>query len=101
MTGHIFQLHGDPHREVLALLPWFVTDRLDAQDSARVTAPRPATPQPTTLDTVEIGHGHPRDPVRLNTDLHAHHLMRQDHAGRSVPLKVESGITLKVGAGET
>jgi hypothetical protein len=38
MTGNIIQLHGDPHREVLALLPWHVTGQLDAADTARVDA---------------------------------------------------------------
>lgn len=36
MTGQIIQMGGDPHREVLGLLPWHVTGQLDAADSARV-----------------------------------------------------------------
>lgn len=36
MTGNIFRMHGDPHREALALLPWLVTEQLDAADRARV-----------------------------------------------------------------
>lgn len=36
MKGHIIQLHGDPHRDVLALLPWHVTGQLDAADTGRV-----------------------------------------------------------------
>lgn len=32
MSGRIIHLHGDPHREVLELLPWYVTGQLDAAD---------------------------------------------------------------------
>lgn len=38
MTGQIINLHGDPHRDVVALLPWHVTGTLDAADTARVVA---------------------------------------------------------------
>lgn len=38
MTGQIINLHGDPHRDVMALLPWHVTGQLDADDAARVEA---------------------------------------------------------------
>ena len=38
MTGQIINLHGDPHRDVLALLPWHVTGTLDDADTARVEA---------------------------------------------------------------
>ena len=38
MTGRIIHLHGDLHDETAALLPWYVTDRLDAEDRARVEA---------------------------------------------------------------
>ncbi len=38
MTGQIINLHGDPHRDVLALLPWHVTGQLDVADAARVEA---------------------------------------------------------------
>lgn len=36
MTGKIFQLPGNPHREVEALMPWYVTGQLDGSDTARV-----------------------------------------------------------------
>lgn len=32
--GRIIRLHGDEHREVLTLLPWYVTGRLDAPEHA-------------------------------------------------------------------
>ncbi len=38
MTGTIISLHGDQHDQVNALLPWYVTDRLDEDDRARVEA---------------------------------------------------------------
>lgn len=38
MTGDIVHLHGDPHAEILALLPWLVTGHLDAADAGRVEA---------------------------------------------------------------
>ncbi len=38
MTGRIIRLHGDPHQETQALLPWYVTGRLDASDRAQVEA---------------------------------------------------------------
>ncbi len=38
MTGHIISLHGDLHDDACALLPWYVTGRLDAEDVARVEA---------------------------------------------------------------
>ena len=38
MTGQIINLHGDIHRDILALLPWHVTGQLDAADAARVAA---------------------------------------------------------------
>lgn len=36
--GNIFKMHSDPHRDTLLLLPWFVTEQLDAADRARVEA---------------------------------------------------------------
>ncbi|MEO8813228.1 MAG: zf-HC2 domain-containing protein [Caulobacteraceae bacterium] len=36
MTGRIVELHGDDHREVRLLLPWYVGGRLDGADRARV-----------------------------------------------------------------
>lgn len=45
MTGRIIQLHGDPHRDVQALLPWYVTGRLDAADQAEVEAHLSACPE--------------------------------------------------------
>jgi hypothetical protein len=38
MTGRIIPLHGDLHEDVNALLPWYVTGRLDADDCVRVEA---------------------------------------------------------------
>ena len=38
MMGNIIKLHRNEHREVLALLPWYVTERLDDADRARVAA---------------------------------------------------------------
>ncbi len=38
MTGTIISLHGDQHDAVNALLPWYVTDKLDAEERARVEA---------------------------------------------------------------
>lgn len=38
MTGRIIQLHGDPHQETQAILPWYVTGQLDAADQAQVEA---------------------------------------------------------------
>jgi anti-sigma factor RsiW len=38
MTGRIIRLHGDPHQETQALLPWYVTGQLDASDQAQVEA---------------------------------------------------------------
>src|SRR5260370_23202232 len=38
MTGHIIPLRGEPHERIQALLPWFVTDRLDATERAEVEA---------------------------------------------------------------
>ena len=38
MTGTIISLHGDQHDQINALLPWYVTDRLDEEDRARVEA---------------------------------------------------------------
>jgi anti-sigma factor RsiW len=34
--GVIIRLHGDDHREIKSLLPWYVTGQLDAPDHARV-----------------------------------------------------------------
>ncbi len=45
MTGHIISLHGDLHDDACALLPWYVTGRLDAEDVARVEAHLPACAQ--------------------------------------------------------
>ncbi len=36
MGGHIIPLRGDPHAQVQALLPWFVTGRLEPNDLAEV-----------------------------------------------------------------
>ena len=36
MTGRIVALHGGGHDATRDLLPWYVTDRLDAADTARV-----------------------------------------------------------------
>ena len=38
MTGRIIPLRGEPHERILALLPWFVTDRLDGAERAEVEA---------------------------------------------------------------
>lgn len=38
MTGTIISLHGNQHDAVNALLPWYVTDTLDAEERARVEA---------------------------------------------------------------
>lgn len=38
MTGTIISLHGDQHDAVNALLPWYVTDTLDAEERARIEA---------------------------------------------------------------
>jgi len=38
MTGTIISLHGDQHDQVNALLPWYVTGRLDEDERARVEA---------------------------------------------------------------
>src|SRR5271165_2388793 len=38
MTGRIIPLRGEPHERIQALLPWFVTDRLDASERAEVEA---------------------------------------------------------------
>lgn len=43
MTGKLIQLPG-PHRDIEALLPWLVTGRLDAADTARVSAHLEACP---------------------------------------------------------
>lgn len=45
MTGHIISLHGDLHDDACALLPWYVTGRLDAEDMARVEAHLPTCAQ--------------------------------------------------------
>jgi hypothetical protein len=38
MSGNIFRLRGDTHREVQALLPWYVTGRLAGAERAKVAA---------------------------------------------------------------
>jgi hypothetical protein len=38
MTGRIIPLHGDLHEQANALLPWYVTNRLDADERQRVAA---------------------------------------------------------------
>jgi hypothetical protein len=38
MTGRIIPLRGEPHERIQALLPWFVTDRLEATERAEVDA---------------------------------------------------------------
>ena len=45
MTGRIISLHGDLHDDACALLPWYVTGRLDAEDVARVDAHLPSCAQ--------------------------------------------------------
>jgi anti-sigma factor RsiW len=45
MTGRIIRLHGDPHRDVQSLLPWYVTGRLDAAEQAEVEAHLSACPE--------------------------------------------------------
>jgi Putative zinc-finger len=44
MTGHIIPLRGDPHQRIQSLLPWFVTDRLDADERAEVETHLSACP---------------------------------------------------------
>ena len=43
--GNVIRLPPDRHRETQLLLPWFVTDRLDAADRARVEAHLASCPQ--------------------------------------------------------
>ncbi len=43
--GRTIPLPGDPHRDVQSLLPWYVTDRLDAAERARVEAHLRQCPQ--------------------------------------------------------
>ncbi len=38
MTGRIIPLHGNAHRDIEALLPWFVTGSLGPADASRVAA---------------------------------------------------------------
>jgi anti-sigma factor RsiW len=38
MTGRIIRLRGDRHQEVQSLLPWYLTDRLEASERAEVEA---------------------------------------------------------------
>jgi anti-sigma factor RsiW len=38
MTGRIIPIHGDPHERIIALLPWFVSGRLDPAERAEVEA---------------------------------------------------------------
>src|SRR5579871_5427395 len=38
MTGRIIPLRGQPHERIQALLPWFVTERLDPSERAEVEA---------------------------------------------------------------
>lgn len=38
MSGRIIPLRGEPHERIQALLPWFVTDRLDAAERTEVEA---------------------------------------------------------------
>ena len=45
MTGRIISLHGDLHDDACALLPWYATGRLDAEDVARVEAHLPTCTQ--------------------------------------------------------
>ena len=45
MTGDIISLHGDLHDDACALLPWYATGRLDAEDAARVEAHLPLCAQ--------------------------------------------------------
>jgi len=45
MTGQIIRFQGDPHREVQALLPWYLTGRLDEAERARVEAHLGACPE--------------------------------------------------------
>jgi anti-sigma factor RsiW len=43
--GRTIPLPGDPHRDVQSLLPWYVTDRLDAAERARVESHLRQCPQ--------------------------------------------------------
>ena len=45
MTGRIISLHGEAHDDANALLPWYATGRLDADDRARVEAHLTECPQ--------------------------------------------------------
>ncbi len=45
MTGRIIPFHGDLHDDTTALLPWYITDRLDADDRIRVEAHLATCPQ--------------------------------------------------------
>lgn len=36
--GEVIRLHGEPHQHIRALLPWYVTGRLDEMEHARVAA---------------------------------------------------------------
>lgn len=45
MSGRIIPLHGDLHEEISALLPWYVTGRLDDDERARVEAHLKTCPQ--------------------------------------------------------
>ncbi len=45
MTGRIISLHSDLHNDTCALLPWYATGRLDAEDTARVEAHLPVCAQ--------------------------------------------------------
>ncbi len=38
MTGHIIPLHGDPHRRIQSLLPWYVAGALEPAEQAEVRA---------------------------------------------------------------
>jgi hypothetical protein len=38
MTGRIIPIHGDPHDRIIALLPWFISGRLDPAERAEVEA---------------------------------------------------------------
>jgi hypothetical protein len=36
MTGHTIPIHGDPHDRIIALLPWFISGRLDPAEREEV-----------------------------------------------------------------
>lgn len=45
MTENIIRMPGNMHREIQLLLPWYVTQRIDATDAARIEAHLAACPE--------------------------------------------------------